>query len=192
VITWPAAQPQLDAGVIVLRQFLESDVQAITDACQDPEIPDFTRVPSPYDKQMALDFVRSCFFNHLDHLAFTYAIDYYGSDSTTPSFAGAVGLHSLQQSDHMAELGYWMEKSHRGKGIATLAVRTLVDYSINVMGFRRIEALTHLPNAASQKVLEKAGFTRDAILQNRATRPDGSQIDMVLFSMTDSRIRNAE
>ena len=183
MINWLPTQPTLDAGPILLRPLQESDVDAIYDSCQDPLISQFTRIPSPYDRDMAVDFVRGSHFTYLDHISLAFAIEYRGDESQqVAQFAGTVGLHSLQQGDHMGEVGYWMDSKFRGKGICTLAVRTLIDFAFSEMQFRRIEGLTDTRNLASQKVLEAAGFTRDAILKNRATRPDGSQVDMVLYS----------
>jgi RimJ/RimL family protein N-acetyltransferase len=58
------------------------------------------------------------------------------------------------------------------------------ELSLDVMGFRRIEALANFDNLPSQKVLERAGFNRDALLKNRATKSDGTQIDMALYSIS--------
>jgi hypothetical protein len=47
----------LSDGDILLRPFTEDDVPAIVAACQDPEIPRWTRVPSPYTEADARAFV---------------------------------------------------------------------------------------------------------------------------------------
>ena len=165
-----------------VRPLSESDIPAIYDGCQDPLISQFTPIPYPYEKEVAIDFVRASHFSFLDHTSMNFAVDYFDGETTT--FAGTVGLHSLQQRDHMGEIGYWLSKEMRGKGICALAVKTLTEYAINVMGFRRIEALAAVANTPSHRVLERAGFVRDGVLKNRVTRPDGSQIDMVLYSFT--------
>jgi RimJ/RimL family protein N-acetyltransferase len=60
------------------------------------------------------------------------------------------------------------------------------EWVMSEMGFRRLEALADVGNIASHRVLEKAGFTREATLKKRNTRPDGNQIDMALYSKVDS------
>jgi len=45
---WPAEAPVLSDGVVTLRELVRDDVDAVFAACQDPEIPRFTTVPSPY------------------------------------------------------------------------------------------------------------------------------------------------
>jgi ribosomal-protein-alanine N-acetyltransferase len=182
MINWPVNQPTLtiDTGAgdaITLRPLREEDIEAIFQACQDPTISAFTRVPYPYDRELAEEFVRGSDLSYRGHQGIVFAIDRNGA------FAGTIGLHSLQLSDHCAEVGYWIEKSHREKGIATLALKAILNFSFNVAAFRRIEAMADYDNLASQRVMERAGMVRDALLRNRVTKPNGEQIDMVLYSM---------
>jgi len=62
----------------ILRPLQESDIDPIFHACQDPLIPAFTRVPSPYDREMAVDFVRESAFAYLNRLAVSFAIEVDG------------------------------------------------------------------------------------------------------------------
>jgi RimJ/RimL family protein N-acetyltransferase len=101
-------------------------------------------------------------------------------------FAGVVSLHTINIKNHTAEIGYWMEKSMRGKAIATTAAMLITDYGFATLGFRRIDGLVDVDNEASQKVLMKAGFEREGILRNKVTREDGRQIDMALFATTNT------
>ncbi len=166
-----------------LRPLQESDIDPIFHACQDPTISAFTRVPYPYDREMAEEFVRESAFAYLNRIAVHFAIEIDGE------FAGTIGLHTLKLSDHCAEVGYWIADSYRGKGICTEALLILTDFSLSVMRFRRLEALADFDNKASQRVLERAGYNRDGLLQSRVTKPDGRQIDMVLFSKVSSEER---
>jgi len=198
MINWPIEQPTLasenSVGTLCLRPLAEGDIEAIFQACQDPTISAFTRVPYPYDFEMAEDFVRESSVAYRNHVSISFAIEVRdnqfqgtpasGENSTGSHFAGTIGLHSLQLGDHMAEVGYWIAKDFRGKGICTNALKMLADFSFDVMGFRRLEALADFDNAASQKVMESAGFHRDALLKNRATKRDGRQIDMALYSIS--------
>lgn len=60
--------------------------------------------------------------------------------------------------DGVTEIGYGLEPEYRGKGYATEAVIAAVDWARKQPGVKRIEAETEPGNAASQRVLEKAGF----------------------------------
>ena len=184
MINWPINQPSLAIGAldsgstVILRPLREEDIEPIFNACQDPTISAFTRVPSPYDRELAEEFVRGSDLSYRAHQGIVFAIEFDGV------FAGTIGLHSIQLSDHCAEVGYWIEKSHREKGICTVALKTILDFALNIAEFRRIEAMADFNNLSSQRVMERAGMVRDALLRNRVTKPNGDQIDMVLYSIT--------
>jgi len=57
-----------------------------------------------------------------------------------------------------AGLGYWVDGAYAGRGLASAAVLMIVETAREVLGLHRIEASTLLHNAASQRVLLKAGF----------------------------------
>ena len=98
--------------------------------------------------------------------------------------AGVISLHSLDFANHRAEIGYWMVKEARNKGICTAAVELITEYGLITMGFRRIDALVDDRNEASKRLLLKAGYEFEGILKKYVTRPDGNQIDMALFAST--------
>jgi RimJ/RimL family protein N-acetyltransferase len=59
--------------------------------------------------------------------------------------------------------------------------RTLATVFGEVQGLERVEALVDVANPASQRVLEKAGFTREAVLRKYA-----AVRDTVMFSFIDT------
>jgi ribosomal-protein-alanine N-acetyltransferase len=56
-----------------------------------------------------------------------------------------------------ANLGYWTDVAHTGRGLATAAVEVAVAHA-RAEGLHRLEAGTLVDNVASQRVLEKCGF----------------------------------
>jgi RimJ/RimL family protein N-acetyltransferase len=63
------------------------------------------------------------------------------------------------------EIGYSLVPGERGKGYGTEALEIMVDYLFLSKDIMRIQAQTDQRNAASQKVLEKAGFKKEGILR---------------------------
>lgn len=184
MIWWPSEIPTLQYGLVTLRPSNENDIDAIFAACQDPLIPAFTTVPANYTLDHAIEFVRSDPFSFAERRELRFVIDYGNGDDM--KFAGVISLHTINIKNHTAEIGYWMEKSMRGKGIGTSAAKMITDYGLRTLGFRRIDGLADVDNAASQKLLLSAGYEKEGILRNKVTRDDGRQIDMALFATTDS------
>ena len=79
-------------------------------------------------------------------------------------------------------IGYILHKSERGKGYCTEAVRIMVDYLFLSKNIVRIQSQTDPRNTASQRILEKAGFTKEGVIR-KATFIRGEWRDGVLFSI---------
>lgn len=58
-----------------------------------------------------------------------------------------------------AVVGYWVDHEHQGRGLATAFTERLVEEA-RALGLHRLEAGTMTDNLASQRVLERCGFTR--------------------------------
>jgi ribosomal-protein-alanine N-acetyltransferase len=81
--------------------------------------------------------------------------------SESGQLAGRVTLNDIVwgpfQSCH---LGYWVSGTENGRGLATTAVRHIIDAAFGELGLHRIQAGTLLYNTRSQRVLERTGFRR--------------------------------
>ncbi|MFE4754707.1 GNAT family N-acetyltransferase [Streptomyces mirabilis] len=72
------------------------------------------------------------------------------------SVLGRFNLVNIE--DRTAELGYRVAQHVAGRGVATATVRNLCQLAATRHGLRTLRAATARENAASQKVLTKAGF----------------------------------
>lgn len=97
---------------------------------------------------------------------------------------GFVSWSKIQtgQISHVFELGISLWPEFRGKGHGTTAQRLLSRYLFAHSPVNRIQARTELGNTAEQRALEKAGFTREAVLREYYFR-DGAWRDEVLYRM---------
>lgn len=79
---------------------------------------------------------------------------------------GAIGLHSKPDLwRRNMELGYWLGKAYRGKGIMSEAIRQMTALGFDLFPeVTRIYASPFGSNIASQRTLEKAGFALEAKL----------------------------
>jgi len=98
--------------------------------------------------------------------------------------AGAIGI--FPQSDiHQknAEMGYWLAEPFWGNGIMTRAIGQIVEYGFKTFDVIQVFARPFSNNSASQRVLEKAGFTCEARLKN-AVYKNGCYFDELIYVMT--------
>jgi len=81
-------------------------------------------------------------------------------------------------------LGYWVGKSYSRQGLMTAAVATVVGHIFDTLRLHRIEAACLPDNAASIRLLEKVGFSREGIAR-RYLRINGAWRDHLLFALLE-------
>jgi RimJ/RimL family protein N-acetyltransferase len=91
-------------------------------------------------------------------------------------------MQNSGRASHVAEIGYWIAKPWRGRGIMTEAVIAICDHGFRHLGLARITAGIFTGNNGSARVLEKAGFVIEAPLGRKCYRKDGRFIDAVLYA----------
>jgi RimJ/RimL family protein N-acetyltransferase len=91
-------------------------------------------------------------------------------------------FNMLHPGAKLLEIGYSLVPTERGKGYCSEAVKIMVDYLFLSKDVVRIQAHTDVRNAASQKVLEKAGFQREGTMRKPGFMR-GEWIDAYLYSI---------
>jgi len=89
---------------------------------------------------------------------------------------GDIGFHTAPDTTGSVEIGYGVAPGSRGQGIATEAARALTTWALAQPGVVEVRAETDLNNAASQRVLDRSGFTlvaADAVLRHYVRRREG-------------------
>jgi RimJ/RimL family protein N-acetyltransferase len=95
---------------------------------------------------------------------------------------GGVGLGRVDRANNMANLGYWVTASHRGKGIASGAAGLAARMGFGQLGFTRIEIVVLVDNIASHQVAEKLGAMRETEARNRLMF-QGRPANAVVYSL---------
>ena len=124
------------------------------------------RLPYPYRQRHAAEFVGYVKLRRvLGRPETHFAIE------ANRELAGGIGLATGSGVNaSTAELSYWLGESFWGRGIASAAVRALTPYAFRRLGLKRVVALPFAGNRASCRVLEKAGFRREAIQRASAAK----------------------
>jgi ribosomal-protein-alanine N-acetyltransferase len=78
---------------------------------------------------------------------------------------GSVSLKNISHSMGYAEIGFGIVEAHHNQGIATAAIGLLMEKVFSESELRKLMALVHDQNHASQRVLEKLGFQQEGFLR---------------------------
>ena len=88
-----------------------------------------------------------------------------------------------RDDDGRGSVGYWLLEDARGKGRATRAVRLMASWALPEMRLGRLQLHADPENVASQRVAQRAGFTREGVLRAYNGRRDGTRADAVVYSL---------
>lgn len=160
-----------------LRPFTLEDLESLVKYANNPKIAGnlTNQFPYPYTKEHGKRFIEMA-MSHQPTRIFT--IEIHGEA------AGGIGIHP--QSDvycKNAELGYWLAEPYWGNGIITSAIKQMIEYGFSNFDIIRIYARPFSTNMASQKVLEKAGMKKEAVLKN-AFYKNGEFLDEIIYSIS--------
>lgn len=142
---------------------------------------------SPWEPQWARDELsRSSFRRRLraaqrearDDLGYSYLI----FAETPPRLVGGLNLSNVRRGiAQTASIGYWIGAPYAGRGLMTEAVQTVALFAFSTLRLHRLEAACLPTNAASMRVLEKAGFRLEG-LARQYLKIDGRWQDHSLYA----------
>ncbi|MGH9049013.1 MAG: GNAT family N-acetyltransferase [Acidimicrobiia bacterium] len=175
------AVPDLDDGVVRLRPPVPADIDGVVAVCQDEEAARFTTIPWPYERHHAVEWVEESTRCWAEGVRASFVI----LDVSTGEVVGNLGLVRLEPDGSVAEVGYLVKRTARGRGVASRAVKLVVPWVLRDLGYQRLELQTDVRNVASQRVAEKAGFRRKGEVEPPERCRDRSQ-RMVMFALTSA------
>jgi RimJ/RimL family protein N-acetyltransferase len=168
---------RLEDDVIELRPLTETDAPAVAAAIgTDPDLDRWTRIPFPYSEAHAREFLAST-----EESAFAIL------ERATGELLGGIGVRASEPA--IVEIGYWVKAAARGRGIATRALVLIARFAFAELDAARVQLRTEPDNVASQRVAEKAGFTREGVLRS-LMEFKGRRRDAVMFSLLPEELRD--
>lgn len=130
--------------------------------------------PHPYGEENGRNFIAIATKDNPVHI---FAIEVDGKA------VGGIGLHP-QADIHQKnmELGYWLSEKYWGQGIVPRAIEQIVKFGFETYDVTRIFARPFGTNAASHRVLEKAGFTLEARFEKTLFK-NGVFLDELIYAV---------
>jgi [ribosomal protein S5]-alanine N-acetyltransferase len=102
------------------------------------------------------------------------------TDGPSGRLLGGIGLRL--PADGIGEVGYWVRRDARGRGVATRALDLVARWALEEQRLIRVQLTAEPGNVASQRVAEKVGFRREGLLR-RYLKIGGERRDGVMFSL---------
>ena len=173
--------PPLSDGTVALRPMRESDLPGLMEEGRDETTRRWVNVPIPYtenDAREELTQLMGSWDDPASPLALT--ITECGSDE----YRGVI-LLSTERPSGIIEVAYGVHPAARRRGLVTRAIRLVSPWAFQALSAERLEGRTDPENIASQRALERAGFTREG-LERRSRSVQGVRKDMICWSLLPS------
>jgi ribosomal-protein-alanine N-acetyltransferase len=168
----------LETERLFLRRIDTIDVDAVLELRGNPQTMKYIPRPLAKTKEDALEHIAMINEKIDNNIAINWAITL--KDNT--QLIGIIGHYRIQTENYRAEIGYMILPQYHGKGIAAEAIKAVVEYGFEEMQLHSIEAIIDPENQASEKVLLKSGFVKEAHIKENEFY-DGKFIDTVIYSL---------
>lgn len=167
--------PYLYSERLKLRGFVQEDLADIFLALSDPAVIKYYGIQysTLNETQRQIDWFRDLQRNHT---GLWWAIIL----RETGQFIGGVGLYNYVERIQKAEIGFWLLPKFWHNGYMKEAARLVIDYAVDKMNVKRIEAYTETPNVRSKNLLRKLHFIHHKTKHN-CEEKNGQLISLDLF-----------
>ena len=148
--------PRIETARLRLRAFRLADAAEVERLAGDRQVVEGTLLPHPYESGMARAWIWDQALEFTEGRSIAFAID----RAEDAALLGAIGLE-IDRVGACAKLGYWLGRAYWGRGYATEAVNAVIGYGFAVLELERVFAPHFRWNAASARVLAKAGLVQE-------------------------------
>lgn len=175
-------RPTLHTQRLTLRPAVPDDAPAIQRLCGAYEVALNTlMIPHPYPDGAAEEWIAK----QQEDFDASRTVNFVIDDG---ELAGGIGL--VMKGDGIAEIGYWIGVPFWSRGYASEAAIEVVRYGFEERGLERIYAQYFSRNAASGRVLQKAGMQYEGTLRRHLKKWD-EYVDLVCYGVLREEWLNA-
>ncbi|CAH8768725.1 GNAT family N-acetyltransferase [Paenibacillus dendritiformis] len=169
--------PELHTERLHLRKMKVSDSSSLFKIWSDPEVTKFMNINCFTDENQAKDMIKLLDELSQDNKAIRFSIIEIESNE----IIGSCGYNSIDFENAKAEIGYDIARAFWGRGYASEAICSLLDYAFSSLKLNRIEAKVEPANVNSVKVLQKLNFTFEGTLR-QYEKVNGKLNDLNMYS----------
>lgn len=168
----------LETERLLLRRIDVNDAEEIFALRSNPETMKYIPRPLALTKEDALEHIAMIEDKIVNNTGINWGITLKGN----PKIIGIIGHYKIETENHRSEIGYMSFPESNGKGYMTEAIKAVLTYGFDQLNLHSVEAIIDPANSASERVLQKNGFVKEAhILENEFW--DGKFLDTVIYSL---------
>lgn len=117
--------------------------------------------------------------NELNNLPAWFAIVYENK------LCGMIGYNEIDKDNELGEIGYFIDEQYSSKGIMTLALNTVIEYSFSQLKLNKIELYIYENNIASCRLAEKFNFKLEGKLRE-VLKTDNNYLNQNVYGLLNS------
>jgi ribosomal-protein-alanine N-acetyltransferase len=174
--------PNLETERLYLRRVVKEDLNEIFKLRSDKETMKYIPRPLVKTEEDALAHIAMIDEKIENNEGINWAITL----KNDPKLIGLIGHYRIKPEHFRAEIGYMLLPEYHGKGIISEAIKETVKYGFEIMKLHSIEAVIDPENLASEKVLQKSGFVKEAHLKENEYY-EGRFLDSVIYSILNKQ-----
>ena len=169
--------PILKTNRLLLRQFVESDLDNVFTGLSHPDV--IKHYGVRYETKEATKGQLTWFADlEKNKTGLWWAI----CSPDDQIFYGAIGFNEWEYEHRRAELGFWLLPDYWKKGMVNEASKSVFKYAFEQMELHRIEAYVDTENNNSSKALKKLGFSFEGKMRDYEIK-DGEFTSWDVFSL---------
>jgi ribosomal-protein-alanine N-acetyltransferase len=150
--------PILESERLSFRKLTDLDAPEVFKLRSNSELMKYVPRPLLKSEDEALAMIHFMNTKLDENTAINWGVTIKGTDK----IIGFFGFYRVQPENYRTEIGYMLLSEHQGRGYATEAVKTMLNYAFNHLNFNSVDAVIDPDNVGSEKVLQKSGFRKEA------------------------------
>ncbi len=170
--------PELKTERLRLRRISEEDKNEILALRSDKQIMQFIPRPLIKTTDEAITFIRMI----TEGVDKAELINWAITLKDEGKLIGVIGFYRMQKENYRAEVGYLLGGNFQKKGIMQEAITVVIDHGFKKMKLHTIEAVIDPRNSASEQLLIRSGFSKEAYFKENFFW-EGEFLDSVHYSL---------
>jgi [ribosomal protein S5]-alanine N-acetyltransferase len=150
--------PEIKTERLLLRKITLIDTPQLFELRKDEKMMRFIPRPLANTNNDVEMLIEKMLTGMEEFTSINWAITLAGNDT----LVGIVGFVRMNLEHHRAEVGYMLHPKEQGKGLMAEALHAIITFGFNQMQLHTIEAVIDPANAASEQLLLKLGFIKEA------------------------------